>query len=346
MFFQRSEGIIRDPTILDPEYLPESLPFREPHIQEIARTISYSLSGKISENLFIVGPPGVGKTAVVRYVLKQLASYSPQTFQAYINCWVYRTRYAILSRLASMLGIPVPRRGVALDEVIERVFEMLERHRGAVIVLDEVDRLAISNAEVLYEFSRLGSFVDVPVVLITIANSESFVYTLDPRVYSTLFQKKLAFSPYTVPQLKRILSERAALAFFPDTYDDEVLGICAAVGWKRGGDARAAIVCLLEAAKLAEAEGADRIKPEHARRATQGIDVLRRDIDTKYRPIVEILSEKGAMRVRDLYEEYVRRAPKITPRTFRNYLSELERLGIIEIRRLNERGYVREVRLR
>ncbi|HID09648.1 TPA: hypothetical protein EYP13_05435, partial [Candidatus Micrarchaeota archaeon] len=111
VFFQRSEGIIRDPTVLDPEYLPESLPFREAHIQEIARTISYALSGKISENLFIVGPPGVGKTAVVRYVLKQLASYSPQTFQAYINCWVYRTRYAILSRLANMLSIPVPRRG-------------------------------------------------------------------------------------------------------------------------------------------------------------------------------------------------------------------------------------------
>ncbi len=345
MFF-RERGIIRSLEPLDPEYLPERLPFREAEIQEIAGTVSYALAGRASSNLFIVGPPGVGKTAVVRYVLRQLSSHSPTTFQAYVNAWVYRTRYAVLTRLAALLGIPVPRRGVALDEVLDRMFQALETHRGAVIVLDEVDRLAARDAEVLYELSRLDSFVDVPVVFITIANSEAFIYHLDPRIYSTLFHRKLTFSPYTVPQLKKIVLERAEAALFPGTYDDDVIGLCAAAGWKRGGDARAAIACLAEAAKIAESEGAERITKEHVRRAMGQVVGVHRDVDPKFRVILGILAEKGPMRVRDLYEEYVRRGARVTMRTFRNYIAEMERLGLIETRRLPERGYVREVRLK
>jgi len=346
MYFRRASEIFRDARVLDPEYLPERLPFREAQIQEIASTVSHALSFKVNENLFVVGPPGVGKTAVVRYVLRQLASFSPQTFQAYVNCWVYRTRFAILSRIATLLSIPVPRRGVALDEVLDRIFERMNTYRGVVIVLDEVDRLAVSDSDILYELSRLGTFVDTPVVFVSVANSEAFVYHLDPRIYSTLFQKKLTFSPYTVPQLKKILAERAERALLPGTYDDDILGACAAVGWKRGGDARVSIACLHEAARIAEQEGSEKIRLEHVKKAASGISPVREDMDPRYRLIVEILSQRGPMRVKELYAEYVKKAGNITLRAFRNYISDMERLGIIEVRRLNERGYVREVRLR
>ncbi len=340
-------SILLRPEVLDTDYIPDILPHREAQMKDIASTISYALESGRASNVFVVGPPGTGKTASIRYILRELSSYSPLTFQTYVNCWVYRTRYSIISFLAKELRIPVPRRGVAPDEAYDRIFSKLNDFRGAVIVLDEIDRLSRESSEVLYDFSRLHEFLEIPTVIITIANDDSFVYRLDPRIYSTLFSRKIEYAPYTVPQLKDILRERAKIALADGSYDDNILGLCAAIGWKRGGDARAAISCLYEAAVLAEREGADRITPEHVRRVSSSIPSARHEnLDPKYVPIVDILREKGELTVRELYEIYTDRVEKITLRAFRNYLRELEALGIIEMRRLNVRGYVRAVRLK
>ncbi|HIQ10158.1 MAG TPA: AAA family ATPase [Euryarchaeota archaeon] len=339
--------ILLRPEVLDSDYIPEILPHREGLMREIASTISYSLDTGRSSNVFVVGPPGAGKTVAVKYILRELSSYSPLTFQVYINCWVYRTRHSIISHLARELKIPLPRRGVAPDEAYDRIFARINTHRGAVIVLDEVDRLSRGSDEVLYDFSRLHEFLDVPVVAVSIANTEDFVYRLDLRIQSALFSRKLTFEPYTVPQLKDILKERAKLALADGTYDDNVIGLCAAVGWKRGGDARVAISCLYEAAVLAEREGAERITVDHVRRAEgRAGSSLREGLDPRYVPIVEILEEKGELTVKELYNEYTKRAGKVTLRAFRNYISELEALGVIAVKRLNVKGHVRAVRLR
>ena len=339
--------ILIRPEVLDSDYVPEILPHRETLMREVASTISYSLDTGKSSNVFIVGPPGAGKTVAVRYILRELSSYSPLTFQTYVNCWVYRTRYSVISSLAQDLKMPVPRRGVAPDEAYDRIFSRLNTYRGAVIVLDEVDRLSRGSDEVLYDFSRLHEFLDIPVITITIANTENFVYRLDLRIQSALFSRKLAFDPYSVPQLKDILRERAKLALADGTYDDNVIGLCAAVGWKRGGDARVAISCLYEAAALAEREGASRITLDHVHRVEgRAESTLRENLDPRYLPIVDILKERGELTVSDLYDEYLKRAERVTLRAFRNYLSELEALGVVDIRRLRVRGHVRAVRLR
>ncbi|NPA76273.1 MAG: AAA family ATPase [Candidatus Diapherotrites archaeon] len=347
LFEPVEQRILRDARVLDPDFVPDVLPFRESHLQEIASSISYALETGSSSNIFVVGPPGTGKTASIRYVLRELSSYSPLTFQSYINCWIYRSRFSIISALAGALRVPLPRRGFAPDEAYSRIFERLGDYRGAVIVLDEVDRIASASSDVLYDFSRLHSFVDGPLVLITIANTENFVYSLDPRITSTLFSKKLVFERYTVPQLKEILRERAKIALAEGSYDDNVLGMCAAIGWKRGGDARAAISCLREAAILAERKGDDRITVSHVKAVAESVDGARvSSLDPKLRPIVDILRENGEMRVSALYDEYVTRVGKITMRAFRNYINELERLGIVNVRRLPVRGNVRAVSLR
>ena len=193
----------------------------------------------------------------------------------------------------------------------------------------------------------MHSFVDAPLVLITIANTENFLYTLDSRITSTLFSRKIVFDKYTVPQLKDILRERAKVALAEGSYDDNVLGMCAAIGWKRGGDARAAISCLREAAILAERQGDDKITVAHVRAVEGQVDGAKTSLlDPKYRPIVDILREKGELTVSELYTEYVARTEQITMRAFRNYINELERMGVISVRRLPVRGNVRAVSLR
>lgn len=339
--------ILLNPEILDSDYIPDILPHREALMREVASTISYSLDTGRSSNIFLLGPPGVGKTVAVKYILRELSSYSPLTFQIYLNSWVFRTRAAILSQLAEGLRIPSPRRGMAPDEVYNNIFSRINAHRGAVLVLDEVDRLSRSSTDILYDFSRFHEFLDVPAVTITIANTEDFIYRLDPRIQSSLFSKKINFDAYTVPQLKDILRERAKLALADGTYDENILGLCAALGWRRSGDARVAISCLYEAAVLAEREGAEKIRVDHVRRAEgRAESAVYNNLDSRQSIIVDILREKGELTVTKLHEEYVKRAEKITLRAFRNYISELESLGVVAVRRLNRRGHVRAIRLR
>ncbi len=345
LFGNRGSAILIRPDVLDPEYVPDVLPFRDSQLREIATSISYAVDGGRSTNIFAIGPPGTGKTASLRYVLRELKSYSPMVRQAYVNAWVHRSRFAVLSQIAVQIRSPVPRRGLAADEIFSSIVDTLSSSRGAVIVIDEADRLSQAQ-DVLYDLSRLNEFVDVPLVVITVANTDYFLSRLDPRVISTLFSRRVEFPRYTVPQLKEILKERAKLALAPDTYSDSVLGLCAAVAWKRGGDARVAISCLYEAAVAAESEGADRITPEHVRRVADKVAIPEPALsDPRYAPIIDILREKGELRVRELYELYVQKGRQVTPRAFRNYLRELQAMGLVEIRRLPVRGNVRAVRL-
>ncbi len=328
---------------MDPTYVPDNLPFRDVQIRELTGEIKIVVASKTSSSLFLVGPPGTGKTAVVKYVFRELAAEMPQVKTVYINTWLYRTRYSLLSQLSMAMSLPIPRRGVAADEVLTRLFEAFSKTDGVIIALDEVDKLTPDALEILYELSRFKEFSSVPFLLITISNTLNFLQVLDPRILSSLFHRRIEFAPYTVPQLKKILIERARIALVPGTYDEEVIGLCAAIGWKRGGDARAAILSLFEAAKLAEIEGAERITVEHVRRATPPL--LPHPLPPKLQKIVELLRE-GPMTVKELYDRYTSLYGPLTLRAFRNYIKELEKMDVITVERAHRRGFVRILRLK
>ncbi len=335
-FFGR-EGIISNPSAFDPDYIPEEMPFREGQLEALAREITFFVRRGTPTNLFLWGPPGTGKTASVLKILGEASAVFTNLRTVYVNAWKYRTRMGILSEVARQMGIAVPVRGVSADTVFSSIEMRIEEER-VVIALDEADRLA--GSDVLYDLSRLGSRA----MLITIANGRDFLSVLDPRITSTLFQSDIEYPPYTVPQLTEILRRRAEVGLVPGTWDEEVLRACAAVGFARGGDARIAIACLFNAAKLAEAEEAERIEVRHVKEARKGLSP-QLDLEPKLAWIVEILKEKGPLTSSELYAEYSKRNP-VTVRAFRNYLKELERMGIVEVERVRKRGNVRLVRLR
>ena len=332
-----SEGIISNPTVFDLDYLPEEMPFREGELDAMAREVAFFVKKGAPTNLFLWGPPGTGKTASVRKILRESEAVFPGVRTAYVNVWNFRTRTGILTEIARQIGIPIPVSGVSYEFIYS---SLLERLDGKVIIaLDEADRL-LGNTDILYDLSRMGSRA----MLITIANSKEFLTLLDARIISTLFQNEVEYKPYTVPQLTEILRRRAENGLYPNTWDDKILRICAAVGFSRGGDARIAITCLYNAAKHAEGRGASRIMEEDVK-AVKGELSYRRDIDPKFLPIVELLSKNGPMTTGDLYREYSKSYP-INERTFRNYIRELADRGIVEVKRLKKKGNVRLVQLR
>jgi len=269
--FRASKGesrIIKDERALLPDFLPAELPGRGREIRELVLCLSPIAQNRQPDHALLIGPPGTGKTTVARHVLSQLNEYSQRPLTIYINCWEKQSRFAVLSAIADAVGEMLPRRGIAADEIFSRIVEIAKKEeRVPVVVLDEVDRLVAEEGgvQVLYDLCRAGETHSLKTSVIAITNDEEFHIKLEARVRSSFIQHVLKFSPYTVPQIKEILAERAKLAFFEGALSDDVVPLCSAIAFKQGGDARIALSLLLSAAKSAELEGAQRVEVNHVR---------------------------------------------------------------------------------
>ncbi len=338
--FRSSKGenrIFRDESALLPDFLPDELPGREREIRELVYCLQPAAEKRQPEHALLIGTPGTGKTSSARFVLKQLSEYSQRPLPVYINCWEYSSRFAIFSFLAASLGEPMPRRGIAADEVFSRIVEIAKKEeRIPILVLDEADRLESSEegVQVLYDLCRANEIHSLKTGVIAITNDEEFHTRLDARVRSSFVQHTLNFPAYTVPQLKEIVSRRAKLAFAPDVLDAEVVPLCAAIAFKNGGDARVALSLLLSAGKAAERENAPRVLVSHVRQmegqalgaSTVKAERKIADLDEIDQKIVE--EAKGGIESGQLYS---RLKKFVQERALRNRIERLEKNGILEV---------------
>src|SRR3989338_9206864 len=106
-------SVFLDERILYPEYIPERLPFREKEINSLVYCFDPVLRGRKPLNVFLAGPTGVGKTACVKYVLRELEESFDRAKSIYLNCFEYNSRPAVLSAIANFVGGAIPRRGLA-----------------------------------------------------------------------------------------------------------------------------------------------------------------------------------------------------------------------------------------
>ncbi|MFA6328093.1 MAG: AAA family ATPase [Candidatus Micrarchaeia archaeon] len=331
--------IFRDENALLPDYLPGELPGREREVKELAYCLQPASENRQPEHALLYGPPGTGKTTCARYVLKQLSEYSARPLPIYINCWESPSRFSILSKIADELGEMLPRRGIAADEILSRVFEIARKdERIPIVVLDEADRLEASSdgVQILYDLCRAGELHSLKTAVIAITNDEEFHTRLDARVRSSFVQHTHKFSSYSVPQLKEILGQRAKKAFFEGALDSEVVPLCAAVAVKRGGDARVAFALLRAAGKAAERENAARVEVGHVR-ATQEEALSSSESKAERKlPALDELDRKIVEQVRAAGEKglesgklYAALRSVSGDRALRQRIDTLEKIGIL-----------------
>jgi len=345
--FETEERIFRDERLLMPDYIPDELPHREREIDEIAYSLKPILNDSKPENIVIIGQSGTGKTTTVKYVANELESHTKKALIIYINCWEFPTRHGILTKMISSFGDFVPRRGIATDELLEKLSSIAKGEKKTpVVILDEVDRLEKESKEenVLYDLARSKEVLGLDIAVIAITNDENFSSRLDSRIRVSLLQKQLHFKPYTPNQLRDILKERAKKALRAATYDDDVIGLCVAYGVKAGGDARTAISSLWRAGRNAEREDRGKILPEDVKRAYGEAS------DAKKEEQAETLNEKEK-RILELLEERewtsgeLGDALQMEERLLRNYIANLEKLGFIEVEKTRiGQGWSRKIR--
>jgi len=332
--------IFRDENALLPDYLPGELPGREREVKELVYCLQPASENRQPEHALLYGLPGTGKTTCARYVLKQLSEYSARPLPIYINCWESPSRFSILSEIADALGEMLPRRGIAADEILARVFEIAKKdERIPIVVLDEADRLEASadGVQIIYDLCRAGELHSLKTAVIAITNDGEFHTRLDARVRSSFVQHTYHFAPYSVPQLKEILGQRASKAFFEGALDSEVVPLCAAVAVKRGGDCRVAFALLRSAGKAAERENAALVEVKHVRAtqeealASSTSKVERKlgtldELDQKIVEKVRAAGEKG-MESGKLYASLRKLSGD---RALRQRIDRLEKIGILQ----------------
>ncbi|MDO8625270.1 MAG: AAA family ATPase [Candidatus Diapherotrites archaeon] len=349
-------SLFSDESVLYPEFLPDQLPNREREVDELVFALKPASEGKRPKNVFVYGPPGTGKTASVRFVVKQLEEYSGRAKGVVLNCFEVNSRHGVLSELATRFGGIIPRRGVGSDETLAEWVAVLTRKKILpIVVLDEADQLLATEdgSKLLYDLLRLPEKHGIGIGVIIVSNDPDLLESLDDRVKSSLGSKHLAFEGYSPVALKGILVERAKAAFFPNAVSQDAIDVMAGHAAKLGGDCRVGIECLLAAGRLAERENAQVISAAHCKAVFGTIDQVSLEkrlayLSSSEKQLLQVVSRHQDVASGDLFLFYRSEAKNaLAERMFRNMLSKLVKLGLVEAEETvgDVKGRTRKVKL-
>lgn len=340
--FERSSEntILKDERFLYQDFVPERLPFRDEEIGELVFCLKPASQGRKPTNVFVSGKPGTGKTVTLKFVLSELEEFSDRAKGVYINCFEYSSRHSILAKLTNFLGYPVPERGLSTEEVFDRFVALLRNKKIIpLIVFDEAEQLLKNDdsKKLLYDLSRMAEQFKLTVGLVFISNDNFFLASVDDRVRSSLQASTISFEPYTHVELKDILNERAKYAFFPNSVDSEIIGLCAAHASKNNGDARIAIDVLLKSARLAEKENSKKVLVGHVRSSFQQEKPVKielsENLSEQEKAVLEVLEKKGKVESTDLY---ILLKKRFAERTVRQAVGLLEEKKLVNAERITK----------
>jgi len=372
IFRRAKEGVslFSNRGVLSSDYVPARLPFRDDQTNEVAEVLSPILHDSKPSNLLLYGKTGTGKTAVVRYVLSELRASTKTDKKdliiAYVNTRNADTVYGVLAEFAGFLDLPeedrIPFTGLSIAEVMKRIFRHIKSNRLHVIfVMDEIDHLVREEdgGDILYQFTRSGDRLTPGfITLVGISNDLQFKENLDSRVLSSLGEEELVFPPYTVDELRQILTERARSAFRPSVASPAAINLCAAMAGSEHGDARRAIDLLRIAGEVAEREGLKEIDDGCIRRASDKMEVDRvdeaiRSLPVQNKAILFAVSRfDGGTNTGELYIAYSSLCKKLgietlTQRRLSGILGDLDLLGLVEASVVSKgrRGRTKKIQL-
>ncbi len=343
----KADSIFKDECVFYPNYFPENIKARDKEIQEISYSLRPITENKRARNLIIHGPPGTGKTLISNFVLKQLMEYTQKARYLYINAIEDNTRFAVYSKiLVSMYSVPIPRRGLGIDELLSRLKEELKKsEKFPILIVDEVDKLLKEEiSEILYDLSRI-EINSKYFTLILITNHRDFLATLDSRTQSTLFLNDLEFKRYSPQELKEILNERVEYGLIKNSISQDLVGFITGYAAKNGGDARIAIDLLYKSAKETDKVGLLEITKDIILDSAKLIDSVKlieklNYIDSKQKELLEGIPKEG-IESGALYKKFEK---KESDRTIRRHLEILENIGLIKtIQVTDKKGKTRKI---
>lgn len=316
----KSKSLFRDEHALNYTFLPAVLPYRENEQQYLATCIKPLFNDRSGRNLLIHGPPGTGKTAAARYVLRDLDETTDRITTIFVSCWKHNTSFKVYSEMCDQIGYAFTH-NKKTDELVRIIAHNLNKSR-AVIVFDEVDKA--EDTDFIY---TLLEQIDKKVIF-CITNFKEWLVELDERVKSRLTAEVVEFKSYEQQEVLGILRERLKYAFRDEVWNDEALNRVAARAVD-AGDIRIGLYLLKEAGMLAEEKFKDSIEVSDVERAIKKLDEFTikspQDLDSDAKVVLELCRKHAGSKIGDIYEYYQQAGGKGVYKTFQRkvrYLAE------------------------
>jgi cell division control protein 6 len=250
------ETIFRDEQVFNPNYLPDTILYRDTELQALIALLKPGLRGGKPHNTLVIGPPGTGKTTTVHTLFSEIEAASDRMVPVHINCKLSNTKFAVISEIHKKLfGFRPPETGVPYTRVYAKVMTHLERKGVSLVVaLDDIDFLFEQKYanDIMYAILRAyEQFPGVRTGVIAMLSREDFKEVLATKLYSIFMPQEVSFAPYSLTEVYEILSARAAAGFYPGVISPELVEYIATLTASHG-DLRVGINLLSSSGILAE----------------------------------------------------------------------------------------------
>ncbi|MBD3351767.1 MAG: AAA family ATPase [Candidatus Lokiarchaeota archaeon] len=236
--FSSTSTVFKDASTFDQGWIPDwrtnPLPCRNDEINSLTALFKPVLTqnGKYCVNALILGRGGVGKTITSKYfgrIFRDAAMEQDMSMLAeYVDCNEHSTRNAILRSVLSKLKLSTGR-GYSDPELMKQLVAFLKNNNHYLfLILDEVhklepdDLLSFINASITF-----GSH-NVRMSFLCSSRSQDWLRYGTERLTSRI-QKVYTFKPYNTEECYEILKYRNQLAFYSETFSDDILKMVAEI---------------------------------------------------------------------------------------------------------------------
>ena len=241
---------------------PGRLVGREEERADLSKFIEDGVKSRRGRCMYVSGPPGTGKSAVVNDVCGGLHGHEDIRI-TYINCMSVKNSADIYGKLVEDLIGDTEDLGQEALPILRKAFMPRKgsSNRVYVVTLDEIDHLLTLELEILYTLFEWALHRSSHLVLIGIANALDLTDRFLPRLKArNLKPRLLPFLPYTAPQIASVITAKVKslsptenLEYVP-FLNPTAIQFCAKKVASQTGDLRKAFDIIRRSIDLVESE--------------------------------------------------------------------------------------------